>query len=389
MSSGLLYLFTKLAALILASAYRYIDGGFLADKAVILTVLSFSCVFVLEFLLRERFNDKLIFTLAAAASAVALVMLSQGELFSLLLIVTVEPLDVWVSKKLKSEPLFYIMSIAAYALYMLFMPLNTSDRVIGAAVMVFFLLLRFMNDTIAQKLSAVKALSEELAAARRRIVNSEAYIRSLGEASSLKERSRFAVRIHDKLGHSISGSIILLEAAKLNIQSDPKQAEGCIDTAISALRSGVDDIRMSLRQERPDSTAVGAAELRAQLDRFTVDYDIKTDYELVGAEEEISPAVMQCIMDNMLEAMTNTVKHSNAQKFSLNIKVMNKVVTAEVKDDGRAVGVFAKGMGLTAIEERTRRAGGRCVISSREDGFHIVMIFDGEAKEGKYEYHNS
>lgn len=374
MSKSLLYLISKMTALVLPVLYTFItktsDGGY-----TVLVILGFSCLFLLGFLLTERFDRKTAFAVLSALTAAVIIFLDRSELFGLLLLTVIETVDVIIERFRETDIIFYAFTAISVGVLVFTVRPATEYGFIGTAAAAVFLILRILTKKLTEYISVVKQQREELEILRKRIINGNAYVKTLKESASLKERSRFAVRIHDKLGHGISGSIILLEAARLDIRNDPERAEKCVDTAIHTLRDSVDDIRLALRQERPDGTAVDIAELKAQLDSFRLDYGIETSLEISGDAAFISPAVMTCIRDNMLEAMTNTLKHSGADKFSLVLNIMNKAIRAELSDNGRPKEFFTKGMGLTAIEERTGRLGGNCIFSARPDGFHIVMIF--------------
>ncbi len=377
MPTSLLYLIFKMIALILPMVYAFVTGS--ADGGyTVVTVLGFTCIFLLNFLLIERFKNNILFSVTSVITAAAMIALCRPELFPLTVLILVETADMITERAHEKELMFYALSALIFGVLLFSVRPQAEYAAVGAATEAVFLLLRALNKKIADDALIIRKQREELAVLRRRITNSDAYSKTLKESASLKERSRFAERIHDKLGHNISGSIILLEAARLNLKKDPKKAEECINTAVDTLRRGVDDIRQSLRQERPNSTTVGISELKAMMDRYKMDYDIATSFEMNGSAESVSPAVMSCIRDNMAEAMTNTLKHSDADKFSFVLNIMNKAIRAELWDNGRPNEVFAKGMGLTAIEERTERLGGKCVFSARADGFHVVMIFNIE-----------
>ena len=85
--------------------------------------------------------------------------------------------------------------------------------------------------------------------------------------------------------------------------------------------------------------------------------------------------IWNCIKENLVETLTNTLKHSGADEFSLKISVMNKVIRAEFKDNGKGSDSFRKGTGLTAIEERTVLTDGKCIFPAQTDGFSVVNIF--------------
>lgn len=217
---------------------------------------------------------------------------------------------------------------------------------------------------------------EEIAALKGRISALSEYSKTIKTAAAIEERSRFAVRIHDKLGHNISGSIILLEAAKLSLESSPAQARECISSATENLRQGVDEIREALRQERPAPNEKGKAEIESVLSEFTAKYGRKTELIINGDSEKINFLLWSCISENLKECLTNTLRHSGGDSFRVNISVMNKIIRCEFKDNGKPITSFKKGMGLTAIEERTAAAGGRTLFSPSVDGFGVILIFE-------------
>lgn len=230
-----------------------------------------------------------------------------------------------------------------------------------------------------ERVEYFRELSEDqrktISAQKERITKLQAYSGTLREATALEERSRFSTRIHDKLGHGISGSIILLEGAKLNIRKNPEQAEKTLGAAIENLRGSVDSIRAALREERPIRSSASAAELKEMLERFEVDYRIKTEFSVEGDAEKIPPSVWSCIKENLTESLTNTVKHSNASEFGLKIRVYDKMIRAEFSDNGTNSDGFSNGMGLDGIEDRTSLAGGQCLFQCGVMGFKTINIF--------------
>lgn len=116
-------------------------------------------------------------------------------------------------------------------------------------------------------------------------------IRTLRTSVSLEERNRIAARIHDEVGHGISGSIILLEAALLVIKEDSQKAGDSIAKAIRNLRECVDDIRAALREERTDRYRLGIHDLAAILEEFKVSYNKSVKLKTSGELKNIAPDI--------------------------------------------------------------------------------------------------
>lgn len=209
----------------------------------------------------------------------------------------------------------------------------------------------------------------------------------------MEERNRFAARIHDKLGHNISGSIILLEATALSMDKDPVRAKQNIKTVTENLRRGVDEIRAALRQERPERSRLGLHEVRKQLEAFQLTYGRKTRLETEGNLEKITIPLWICIQDNLKEALTNMLKHSQGDTFLLRICCMNKAIRVEYADNGACFYESPKeeagdgrGMGLNAMEERAAALGGTMLVTGGQNGFQIVTVFI--LNGGEYDYGN-
>ena len=203
----------------------------------------------------------------------------------------------------------------------------------------------------------------------------QTYTKTIQEVTAAEERSRFAARIHDKLGHSISGSIILLEAAALTVETNPQSARQSMERAADNLREGVDDIRAALRQERPSLDRLGLQELKRTLEEFQVTYGRKAHLEVSGNAEAIPAPMWICIQENLKEALTNTLKHSSGDRFTMRLQVLQSAVRVEYADNGNCEEEPRPGMVLQAMEERTASCGGKCMFGGGQNGFRVILVF--------------
>lgn len=368
MNKNTLYLTLKLAAL--AAVISEFISANTFDGLKTVGVLAFCCLLLADFLINRLCRVKQARLICAPIGIVGCVICGAETYFPLLLMSILQLIDL-----LEVKEYFYGIYAAAAALSaLIFSPgqnaLVTAIILTAAGV--------FARIAV-ERVEYFRELSEDqrktIAAQAERVNKLQAYSQAIRESTALEERSRFSTRIHDKLGHGISGSIILLEGAKLNMRKNPEQAEKTLETAIENLRGSVDDIRAALREERPKRSSASAAELKEMLERFAVDYRIKTDFSIEGNPEKISAPIWTCIKENLTEALTNTVKHSGADEFVLKIRVYDKMIRAEFSDNGRNSGGFSKGMGLDGIEDRTTVAGGKCLFQCGISGFKIINIF--------------
>ncbi|MDR0518495.1 MAG: histidine kinase [Clostridiales Family XIII bacterium] len=239
--------------------------------------------------------------------------------------------------------------------------------------------------------------------------------RAMEHISKLTERNRLAARIHDEVGHGMSGSILLLEGANAIMESDPAAARDAVRRATEHLRDSTDKIRAMLRDERTESPELSLARIRSELAAFESEHpSVRTSFDVDTGTDSVAGAIWNCIRENMVEAMTNTLKHSNATRFSVTVATNRKLLRAEFADNGSAGsangsghrgggaaggsasgsmggggnsnangapsarpfdGARNGGMGLRGMEERCALCYGRCFFRHDADGFHIVMTF--------------
>ncbi|GAA0730564.1 histidine kinase [Clostridium malenominatum] len=200
----------------------------------------------------------------------------------------------------------------------------------------------------------------------------EEYESQIIYTSKLEERNKIAQEIHDKIGHTLSGSILQLEAAKLLKEKEEKKSMELIDNTISILRDGMESIRATLRNIKPPSEQVGINKIKLLLEEFSSKSNIENIFICNGELESINYAQWKIIEENLKECLTNTIKYSKGNKITVNLQVLNKLIRVEIKDNGVGEFEVKKGMGLKGIEERCENIGGRVVIDGTK-GFLVVF----------------
>lgn len=374
MNKNSLCLTLKIAALAAVFA-EYFSADTIRGETVAVA-LAFCCLFVADYLFSAIRKSKTP-SIICAVIGIAVCFIRDakynpgaGQYFPMLLMLIFELVDL-----LNTNEYFYLITGASAAIAALIFRPEKSEMIAS----ILLCSTGFFARSAIRRLEYFRELSEKqrrmLSEQNNKINKLREYTVTLREKTALEERKRFSTRIHDKLGHGISGSIILLEGAKLNLKSNPEQAEKCIDLVTENLRKSVDEIRAALHEERPERCDVNSAALREILERFSANYGIKSEFSLEGDEGKIQPRVWKCIIENLTESLTNTIKHSNADKFTLKIHIYNKLIRAEFSDNGKNSNGFTEGLGLDGIEERTALCGGKCLFQCGITGFTIINIF--------------
>jgi len=195
--------------------------------------------------------------------------------------------------------------------------------------------------------------------------------------SQIEERNSLAQKIHDKVGHTLAGSIIQLEAAGLILEKDPEKAGEIVRNVTENLKDGMDSIRTTLRTIKPPAEQLGINRLKLILEEFTMNHSIKTFLSYSGSLEAISHLQWKIIIDNVKESLTNALKYSSATRIDVRLEVMNRLIKAEVIDNGIGALTIKKGMGLSGMEERTENAGGKLILDG-SSGFSVITLLPAE-----------
>ncbi len=223
-------------------------------------------------------------------------------------------------------------------------------------------------------------LRDKLNKANRKIEYVQKEVSQIEEATKIQERNILVQKLHDKIGHTLAANIMQLEAAKIILHTSQEDALKMLEGTIQNLRSGMDDIRGTLREIKPEQSELGINQIKYILDELSRNSLVETEFSFEGDLSAISLNVWHVIAQNLRETVTNLLKYSKADRLRVKIEVFHKIIKVQFKDNGEPQAYFEKGLGLMGIEERTQSINGRLVINTNE-GFETLMIINrGEIK---------
>lgn len=199
------------------------------------------------------------------------------------------------------------------------------------------------------------------------------YRRHTNTMAQINERSYIAQSLHDKLGHSVTSSIMQLQVSKSMIDKDRNLSMEYLNSAIENLTDGMNDIRLVLKNLKPQEEIIGIEKIRTLLSEFQNNSGIFTELKVTGDIKVIESSYWIVIEDNLKEALTNVYKYSSATKVEMCIEIYNKFTRIEINDNGSGINKIVKGLGLRGMEERIKSIDGTINFFSR-DGFSIAMI---------------
>jgi signal transduction histidine kinase len=280
------------------------------------------------------------------------------------------------------EPPYALSLTFVVALLLAFIVLQQPASLFGAIAAG---LLMFSGIVLTRPLTRVQTeladKDERINALQARLASQRETISAIERQSRRAERNRLAARIHDRVGHGITGSVFMLEAARLQLDTDVSSARASIEKATENLRETVDEIRRELRDERRADEQASLARVAAELDAFSHEHPaIACELETSDALDTLSQAIWLCVYESLRETLTNLLRHSNASRFRVFISCRDHLGYVEFSDNGSTAqgdeqDLVERGIGLAAIQERAILAGGRAFFSLSPLGFTTKLTF--------------
>ncbi|ATF11283.1 sensor histidine kinase [Brevibacillus porteri] len=205
----------------------------------------------------------------------------------------------------------------------------------------------------------------------------EASVNTL-RAAVLEERTRIARDVHDALGHSLTSLIVQLNALKYMLQGGPSDAQEAVRDMLSVSKQSLDDIRSSVHTLAADKSSLGITPLRILLSRAQQHTDIKMHLISPNPDIPLSQQMTITLYRILQEAITNSIRHSNATEIFISIEKKQNFLFLSIWDNGNITNhhQIKLGFGLTGIAEQTKQLNGDLSYSIREPhGFQIDISF--------------
>ena len=190
-----------------------------------------------------------------------------------------------------------------------------------------------------------------------------------------EERRRLRRDLHDGLGPVLGSLILQLDTARNLFKSDPVAADTMLVDLKTQVQDAINDIRRLVYALRPPSLdelglipAIHEQVTRSRSPDLAI---------VLNTPEQVPPlpaAVEVAIYRIAQEALTNVVRHANAQHCTLTL-LADDSINLEVRDDGQGLPAgYRAGVGLTSMRERVAELGGTCAIETVETGGTRILI---------------
>lgn len=333
---------------------------------LILVALIYICVNITFYILQ---NDRV--TIAIMALSAVLVIGSYFYIHPLLILLIPVNMYELITRLFKMNGVVFILVI--FPAFFLTDGLWIQYGFIAIISFAYFTML----DTFSSKFSLYRDRIEEMQVERRQLMSrleeNNEYIRQSEYTYKLEARNRLSQEIHDQIGHSMTGALIQMEAAKRLLRSDPDKANELLQNAIHISKDGIESIRVVLKNMKPPTEQLGINRIKLFIDEFSATHSIKTLLTYDGDIDLIHPIHWKIIQENVKEALTNTMKYANATQITVDIQVLNTLIKTVVIDNGQGIQKIIKGLGIKGMEERAATVNGTVIVDGSR-GFSVTTL---------------
>ncbi|WP_406076882.1 GAF domain-containing protein [Micromonospora sp. NBC_00858] len=181
----------------------------------------------------------------------------------------------------------------------------------------------------------------------------------------LEDRERIARDLHDVVIQRLFATGLQLQSAA-PMMTRPEVAKR-INAAVDDLDATIRDIRRTIFELRTPMTAALRTEIREAIELAAESLGHKPHLELTGPVDSAVPDAIRPDLTAVLrEALSNAVRHAQANQVAVAVRVDAGHVTVTVTDDGVGCDPSAARGGLVNLRERAERHAGTFTISPVE-----------------------
>jgi signal transduction histidine kinase len=189
-----------------------------------------------------------------------------------------------------------------------------------------------------------------------------------------EERARIARELHDVVGHSVSVMTVQASAVRRLLDDDQEKVRDALEVVEQTGREALAEMRrmVGVLRRPEEAPALAPQPSLEQLDRLvavTREAGLPVEVRVEGTPRQL-PATLDATAYRIVqEALTNAVKHANADHAEVVVRYGNGKVELIVSDDGRGNGDGGgSGHGLVGMRERVSVHGGELEAGPQTGG---------------------
>lgn len=226
------------------------------------------------------------------------------------------------------------------------------------------------NDVLVHQRDQLERLNAQLQELSARVVRAQE-----------EERLRISRELHDEVGQILTACVMNLELGAEE-GADRQQLE---EEVLRDLRHALRQLRQLSLELRPPLLDEGGLEaaLRWLLERLLGTRRITYHLTVEGLDARLPPTVEITAYRIIQEALTNVVRHADAENVQVELRVGHDEVVLRIGDDGRGFDVGevrrrgrdGDSVGVLNLNERAVLLGGQCEIVSTPGAGCVVLAW--------------
>ena len=236
-----------------------------------------------------------------------------------------------------------------------FLGMRTLCELGNTVLFLVYMILLLLADR--QENERITSLNEQLQRANEQL---HAFAEEKEQMGETRERNRLAREIHDTLGHILTGISVGVDAVSVLMDVSPEAAKKQLATIGDMARTGLNDVRRSVRKLKPD--ALERMSLENAIFQMTEEMSKGTNTKIYFASYmdklEFEPDIEETLYRIVQESTTNAIRHGKATEIWIRISEKNGEMILMVSDNGRGCADIEEGFGLKHMRERVELAGG-------------------------------
>jgi signal transduction histidine kinase len=209
---------------------------------------------------------------------------------------------------------------------------------------------------------------------RRRVGVQTAQIREhLAREAVAEERLRIARELHDSVQQDLLGITMQIKATERLLEADPGKARAALNLASAMVRRSQTETHRAvwdLRGSANEQTDLISA-LNEVLNGLKTEDGAKIELHCEGERRPLPAAVESHLLRVAQEAVTNALKHAQADRILVELWFFDARITLKIRDDGRGFdsdhppSASTGHFGLFGMRERAIKIGADLRVTSR------------------------
>ncbi|WP_440056631.1 sensor histidine kinase (plasmid) [Pseudoalteromonas sp. T1lg65] len=236
------------------------------------------------------------------------------------------------------------------------------DQLMNTALFACFQLFAFV---VCKRMQKEQEAREELQLAHSQLSATQAL---LSQTIAKQERLQLARELHDDVGHQITSLIVNLDVAR---RTAPDPLQQMLDSCYLQAKDTLKGIRDLVSDKRTNDEQLDLKSALVALTSSVPRLSVTLNYQHHPLLEKLSYA--NCILRCCQEAITNTLKHANADKMVISLSTDNGLILS-IADNGITSSTINLGNGLCGLKERVEALDGKLTINS-EKGMKLLVEF--------------